>query len=59
MADQSLSESGYILQELPAQGGNHLSAKAVGNLVSVAGVNSLDDTLDPLFTQKHPPASPL
>jgi len=47
----------YCRNCLP-QGGNHLSAKAVGNLVSVTVVNSLDDTLNPLFPQKHPLPKP-
>src|SRR5271170_7458740 len=41
-ADQKLSELGYTLPELPAPGGNYLSAKIVGNLVFLAGVISMD-----------------
>jgi enamine deaminase RidA (YjgF/YER057c/UK114 family) len=42
-ADQKLSELGYTLPELPAPGGNYLSAKVVGNLVFLAGVISTDE----------------
>lgn len=42
-ADQKLSELGYTLPELPAPGGNYLSAKIVGNLVFLAGVISMDE----------------
>ena len=42
-ADQKLSELGYTLPELPAPGGNYLSAKVVGNLVFLAGVISIDE----------------
>ena len=42
-ADQKLSELGYTLPELPAPGGNYLSAKIVGNLVFLAGVISIDE----------------
>jgi hypothetical protein len=42
ITDQSLSGHGHTLPELPASGGDDLSAKGVGNLVSVAGVNSID-----------------
>lgn len=42
-ADQKLSGLGYTLPELPAPGGNYLSAKVVGNLVFLAGVISIDE----------------
>jgi len=42
-ADQKLSELGYTLPELPAPGGNYLSARTVGNLVFLAGVISMDE----------------
>jgi len=42
-ADQKLSELGYTLPDLPAPGGNYLSAKVVGNLVFLAGVVSTDE----------------
>jgi len=42
-ADQKLIELGYTLPDLPAPGGNYLSAKIVGNLVFLAGVVSTDE----------------
>lgn len=42
-ADQKLSELGHTLPELPAPGGNYLSAKIVGGLVFLAGVISSDE----------------
>jgi len=41
-ADQKLIELGYTLPDLPAPGGNYLSAKIAGNLVFLAGVVSTD-----------------
>jgi enamine deaminase RidA (YjgF/YER057c/UK114 family) len=42
-ADQKLNELGYTLPELPAPGGNYLSARIVGDLVFLAGVISTDE----------------
>jgi len=42
-ADQKLNELGHTLPDLPAPGGNYLSAKVVGNLVFLAGVVSSDE----------------
>jgi len=42
-ADQKLSELGYALPELPAPGGNYVSAKIVGSLVFLSGVISMND----------------
>lgn len=42
-ADQKLIELGYTLPDLPAPGGNYLSAKIAGNLVFLAGVVSTDE----------------
>src|SRR5579883_2290912 len=41
--DQKLSELGYTLPQVPAPGGNYLSARIVGNLVFLAGVISIDE----------------
>jgi enamine deaminase RidA (YjgF/YER057c/UK114 family) len=43
-ADAKLKELGYSLPQLPAPGGNYLSAKVVGNLVFLAGVISSDES---------------
>ncbi|HTD56440.1 MAG TPA: RidA family protein [Silvibacterium sp.] len=42
-ADQKLSKLGYALPELPAPGGNYMSAKVIGSLVFVSGVISIDE----------------
>ena len=42
-AEQKLAEAGIRLPELPAAGGNYLSAKTVAGLVYLAGVISSDD----------------
>jgi enamine deaminase RidA (YjgF/YER057c/UK114 family) len=42
-ADQKLSDLGYSLPELPAPGGNYVSAKVVGSLVFLSGVISIDE----------------
>lgn len=41
-AEERLAAAGYVLPELPAPGGNYLSAKTVGKLVYLAGVISSD-----------------
>jgi enamine deaminase RidA (YjgF/YER057c/UK114 family) len=43
-AEAKLKELGYSLPQLPAPGGNYLSAKVVGNLVFLAGVISSDES---------------
>ena len=42
-AEERLAASGYRLPDLPAPGGNYLSAKTVGKLVYLAGVISSDE----------------
>jgi enamine deaminase RidA (YjgF/YER057c/UK114 family) len=42
-AEARLAAAGYILPDLPAPGGNYLSAKTVGKLVYLAGVISSDE----------------
>ncbi|MBV8631109.1 MAG: RidA family protein [Silvibacterium sp.] len=42
-AEKKLGELGYTLPELPAPGGNYVSAKTIGNLVYLSGVISIDD----------------
>ena len=42
-ADQKLSKLGYALPELPAPGGNYMSAKVIGSLVFLSGVISIDE----------------
>jgi len=41
-AEGRLAAAGHVLPELPAPGGNYLSAKTVGTLVFLAGVISSD-----------------
>ena len=43
-AEAKLKELGHSLPQLPAPGGNYLSAKVVGNLVFLAGVISSDES---------------
>jgi enamine deaminase RidA (YjgF/YER057c/UK114 family) len=43
-AETKLKELGYSLPQLPAPGGNYLSAKIAGNLVFLAGVISSDES---------------
>jgi enamine deaminase RidA (YjgF/YER057c/UK114 family) len=42
-ADKKLSELGFALPDLPAPGGNYVSAKTIGSLVFLSGVISIDD----------------
>ncbi|WP_263374858.1 RidA family protein [Granulicella aggregans] len=42
-AETRLAAAGIVLPELPAPGGNYLSAKTVGTLVYLAGVISSDE----------------
>jgi enamine deaminase RidA (YjgF/YER057c/UK114 family) len=42
-AETNLKELGFSLPQLPAPGGNYLSAKIVGNLVFLSGVISIDE----------------
>jgi enamine deaminase RidA (YjgF/YER057c/UK114 family) len=42
-AEARLAAAGIVLPELPAPGGNYLSAKTVGTLVYLAGVISSDE----------------
>jgi enamine deaminase RidA (YjgF/YER057c/UK114 family) len=42
-AEERLAAAGYTLPDLPAPGGNYLSAKTVGKLVYLAGVISSDE----------------
>ena len=39
-ADENLLASGFVLPQLPAPGGNYLSAKRVGNIIYLSGVIS-------------------
>jgi enamine deaminase RidA (YjgF/YER057c/UK114 family) len=43
-AEAKLEELGYTLPQLPAPGGNYLSAKIVGEFVFLAGVISTDES---------------
>ncbi|MBB5057689.1 enamine deaminase RidA (YjgF/YER057c/UK114 family) [Granulicella aggregans] len=43
-AEERLAAAGIVLPELPAPGGNYLSAKTVGKLVYLAGVISSDES---------------
>jgi enamine deaminase RidA (YjgF/YER057c/UK114 family) len=42
--EEILTAAGHTLPQLPAPGGNYLSAKTVGKLVYLAGVISSDDS---------------
>lgn len=45
--EQALASSGFKLPQLPAPGGNYLSAKRVGAIIYLAGVISTGTELDP------------